>query len=70
MWFSSIKSLITGVIDAIDSVGMEYINIVSMVLLLAAITSKQDYCQLMDACSFMMEPRVHIDNVSSSLIYS
>ena len=69
MWFSSIKSLITSVIDAIDSVGMEYINIVSMVLL-AAITSKQDYCQLMDACSFMMEPRVHIDNVSSSLIYS
>ena len=68
MWFSSIKSLITSVIDAIDSVGMEYI--VSMVLLLTAITSKQDYCQLMDACSFMMEPRVHIDNVSSSLIYS
>ena len=68
MWFSSIKSLITSVIDAIDSVGMEYI--VSMVLLLTAITSKQDYCQLMDTCSFIMEPRVHIDNVSSSLIYS
>ena len=68
MWFFSIKSLITSVIYAIDSVGME--SIVSMVFLLAIITSRQDYCQLMDACSFMMEPRVHIDNISSSLIYS
>ena len=68
MWFSSIKSLITSVIDTIDSDGLE--SIVSMVFLLATITSRQDYCQLMDACSFMMEPRVHIDNISSSLIYS
>ena len=54
--------------DAIDSVGME--SYVSMVLLLAAITSRQDYCQIMDACSFIMEPRVHIDNISYSLIYA